>query len=916
MRHFPDTWIDPCFLYCRSDSEKQRSEREVGRTESVIKSSSSDRSEQLKTASTELSDKRSEQEGTEAPGHHNPARCPAREAESNKNRGKDSTPLVDHGLTDAQLAQLKYKHKPAEISYFAAVNGSYRPAYALPAAHSESDAQLHFPPYSLTEPRTAYSRAHDPYPSSYYRNLEVSRQPAVTTAASSSANAASSTASRIPQAHAHSHSHSRMASLAPQVFTSASETERSRSPWKPSYPYPSTSDSSKTRSETFYSARTEHAREAHRFYSEKITDEFRRKMNTSRNEEYENERAAPARLEYVQRFPQDWDALYARQHHPYNRSTPLQTVLPPRPASDSATDNENEMKDSDSVRATRSQNVMEVSSDVLRNPCDIPRDSRDTLHDSRDTPCDSRDIAREAPREKTSSSKHELSRGVKEPIMENMNFVAKGPVEPPERSTTAKAVSTPMGDRISKTQGGVNNRNEKPVLPESMRYKLGGGEGKRCSKTDKVIVYDKEQGMSIGLSVRENFNQNSFDYFTNGRQSNWDAKIEQKDKVSSISAHGNSELSSRKDMYYGSSAAYKQPKDSRDDKLERTSLEKVESLPAKQVQQDPAKAKERAPIGEFYRQEKRTPQEPKAALYSARDHGKGSNDKNNNTAGKWFGNGFYGNVSLPNGEIGRYVPRISSAQDRDFLPPNATLEMYERREQELERSGYKKLENVSLPTAQEIQNARKEQSLQREQRDDKGNPSSRNEANGRSGILRVQYERAKTKEPEGGSSDEDELRIVSEDADSRSNSGSQLRQPDHRPPPPVTKTRTSRTASPAVERERAGGSVPLSAYKAPPYSGKRPASANEVNTRDVRSEEIMAAELSGGYAAAANMWRLGMEGNAAAAQAYQQLFMEQYNNMCNAQMLGMPPMPFLTPINPVIMFPDAGQYIAVNPMGK
>ena len=59
-----------------------------------------------------------------------------------------------------------------------------------------------------------------------------------------------------------------------------------------------------------------------------------------------------------------------------------------------------------------------------------------------------------------------------------------------------------------------------------------------------------------------------------------------------------------------------------------------------------------------------------------------------------------------------------------------------------------------------------------------------------------------------------------------------------------------------------------------------------------------------------NLWRSGADG-----KAYQQL-MEHYNNMYNAQMMGMPAMPLITPFSSIMLFPDAGQYIAVNPMGK
>ncbi|PFX32012.1 BAH and coiled-coil domain-containing protein 1 [Stylophora pistillata] len=69
--------------------------------------------------------------------------------------------------------------------------------------------------------------------------------------------------------------------------------------------------------------------------------------------------------------------------------------------------------------------------------------------------------------------------------------------------------------------------------------------------------------------------------------------------------------------------------------------------------------------------------------------GKKNNDRNNNST-SLSGFPFLKCNTVPNGEQARYVERSGPLRDKVFVPPNATFEMYERREQEMEKNGFRK----------------------------------------------------------------------------------------------------------------------------------------------------------------------------------------------------------------------------------
>lgn len=74
--------------------------------------------------------------------------------------------------------------------------------------------------------------------------------------------------------------------------------------------------------------------------------------------------------------------------------------------------------------------------------------------------------------------------------------------------------------------------------------------------------------------------------------------------------------------------------------------------------------------------------------------GKNSNDRNNNStplaAFPFFKYGNGGFPAASHGEKMRFVERGAVSDDKVFVPPNATIDMYERREQEMEKNAFKK----------------------------------------------------------------------------------------------------------------------------------------------------------------------------------------------------------------------------------
>lgn len=87
---------------------------------------------------------------------------------------------------------------------------------------------------------------------------------------------------------------------------------------------------------------------------------------------------------------------------------------------------------------------------------------------------------------------------------------------------------------------------------------------------------------------------------------------------------------------------------------------------------------------------------PDSRELAAVGDGKKNNDRNNNST-SMSGFPFFKYSAGPNGEQTRYGERGGGAvrDNKVFVPPNATIEMYEKREQEMEKNGFRKSDIAS-----------------------------------------------------------------------------------------------------------------------------------------------------------------------------------------------------------------------------
>ncbi|XP_048575850.1 uncharacterized protein LOC5520150 isoform X2 [Nematostella vectensis] len=224
---------------------------------------------------------------------------------------------------------------------------------------------------------------------------------------------------------------------------------------------------------------------------------------------------------------------------------------------------------------------------------------------------------------------------------------------PPERFSTKHTKDSEVSgkvDKHEKTNSGHKdqdtiirisnsyNRNEKPVLPDNVRYKLGDDK-KGALKSDKVTVYPK-QGMAYVVSVRES-SQKVSDYFTNGTRTEIPAKPDVKKPEAAYRSKQGPESSRKPEM-----ADMKSRRDAEGPVSYSDYHKRFTETLNKEKQSGPT------------------------------NDSKKSNDKNNNASFDMYYGGYHGDRSRN---------RITLSQDKVFVPPNATFQMFVKREQEMER---------------------------------------------------------------------------------------------------------------------------------------------------------------------------------------------------------------------------------------
>lgn len=227
--------------------------------------------------------------------------------------------------------------------------------------------------------------------------------------------------------------------------------------------------------------------------------------------------------------------------------------------------------------------------------------------------------------------------------------------------------------------------------------------------------------------------------------------------------------------------------------------------------------------------------------------GKKSNDRNNNSTAlsafpflKYTKGDF---SSVANGEQMRYVERGGGAvnDDKVFVPPNATIEMYERREQELEKNGFKKSDFNAFSRNVESSHASNSIDEGTKRHEDRRGAPRRDEVKQK--LPTGRFENEKRSETEEISSDEndDAARQVSRKSPEKR---AQLRLPQSSDRTVVSPTagavRQRRLSSPLSEQRNAAASNAYGASFVPGFQGRRMASdGSDAHSRDPAPESGM-----------------------------------------------------------------------------
>lgn len=236
--------------------------------------------------------------------------------------------------------------------------------------------------------------------------------------------------------------------------------------------------------------------------------------------------------------------------------------------------------------------------------------------------------------------------------------------------TNAKISRSSSPDEYQRNQP-YAGRNERSVVAEYVNYNRND-DGK--GSLGNVLVHGKEVSYRLSVERRE------------GKYLKPELSKNSRAEESRVTSYSNCEgQEPEESSYVGLSRA--EVRSTREDH-NKESIDRARPL-------EPSRVKEQA----MYK-------ESGGRKLDSREHasfndGKKNNDRNNNSASlaapPFLKLGVSNFPSAAHGEETRFAERGAADNDKVFVPPNATLDMYERREMEIEKNAFKKTEFNSFP---------------------------------------------------------------------------------------------------------------------------------------------------------------------------------------------------------------------------
>lgn len=441
----------------------------------------------------------------------------------------------------------------------------------------------------------------------------------------------------------------------------------------------------------------------------------------------------------------------------------------------------------------------------------------------KDVEDDPQDVSRESSREGLSSSEQTQGKVTKS----TFKFGAgQASLRKEADLSSAKMPLSASHGEYQRSQPFVS-RNEKSVIGEYVKdYNNKSDEGK--GSLGNVIVHSKELG-SYRLSVeRREGNQK----YLKPEMAKPLRVEENRPAAGSFSSYDSREQSETTFMGVPRAELRSSAKEDK----EKEGTDRVRSG-------EPSRAKDQTSYKEH------AVRKPDSRELPAMGDGKKSNDRNNNStalsAFPFFTYSKGGFTSVANGEQMRYVERGGGAvnDDKVFVPPNATIEMYERREQEMEKNGFKKTDFNAFARNVESNHVSNSVDEGAKRHDDRRGAPRREEVKPK--LPTGRFENEKRDETEEISSDENEDAARHGSRESISpEKRAQLRLPQSSERTVVSPTagnvRQRRLSSPLSEQRNAASSNPYGASFGSGSQSRRMASdGSEGHSRDSAPESGM-----------------------------------------------------------------------------
>ena len=283
---------------------------------------------------------------------------------------------------------------------------------------------------------------------------------------------------------------------------------------------------------------------------------------------------------------------------------------------------------------------------------------------------DRREVSRDSSREGMVSSEQTQAK-----LAKSGYKFGVGPVSLRKESdlTSAKIPTSASQDEYQRNQPFVG-RNEKSVVGEYVSYnKNDDGKG----SLGNVIVHGKEGPFRVSVERREGGQKYLKPEITKPSRA-------EENRAASVSYSNHDGREQSDGSYISMSRAEVRP--ARDDKG-KEGVDRSRIL-------ESSRSKDQVMFKEH------TARKPDMRELSSLSEGKKNNDRNNNnrTSLSAFPFSKYGPGGFPStghGEQMRFIERSAASDDK--VPPNATLDDYERREQEMEKNGFKKTDYNAFP---------------------------------------------------------------------------------------------------------------------------------------------------------------------------------------------------------------------------